>query len=138
MQNQPYLTEYELQRAARIAANKQRMEELGVLQAAQQLNQLNRPQNTMRWRKPSTAKPRPPPSELVATRASKRIRGEPVAAAAQVCLQVSEAGTCEGLLMLGYCCTSDAMIKFDRPCMHGTCSKYGSKLKNVLAGCVKE
>lgn len=82
MQNQAHFTEYELQRLARIAANKQRMEELGVLQAAQHLNELNRPQNTMRWRKPSVAKPRPLLGELVATRASKRIRGEPVAAAA--------------------------------------------------------
>jgi hypothetical protein len=57
------------------------MEEMGVLQAAQQLKTLQ--QKPTRWRPPSH-KAKAEPIDLVATRVSKRIRGQPIEAAVQV------------------------------------------------------
>lgn len=63
---EPVVSEYEQQRAARIAANKQRLEALGVLEAA---NELRRPGKLKKTRCKVDSEP------IVATRASKRVRG---------------------------------------------------------------
>lgn len=63
------MTAYEAARAARIAANRQKMEDMGVLVAAQQLQS-----KPARPRQPRSSKPRPAAEPLVVTRASKRRR----------------------------------------------------------------
>lgn len=87
-----HVNEYEAQRAARIAANRQRMEEMGVLQAAQQLKTLQ--QKPMRWRPPNQKK-KAEPVDLVATRVSKRIRGQPIEATVQVSITSRPTATVE-------------------------------------------
>lgn len=77
------MNEFEAQRAARIAENRQRLEALGIPEAAQQLV----PKKPMRWKQPSNKSRAAPVVDPVATRASKRIRGQPVdTTTAQVCV----------------------------------------------------
>lgn len=79
------MNEYEAARAARIAANRQKMEDLGVLDAVQQLQS-----KPARPRQPRSSKPRPAAEPLVVTRASKRIKGEAAEGAAQQVVDIDQ------------------------------------------------